>query len=282
MKDLRYIHVENNTEIPEHKKELVDVFRKMGNNFNDKFKILRTNKKEYDKFKKNKWTIFKDNFLILVDYQCHICENRIDIHHDIDHFRPKKHYWWLAFDYKNYMIYCKLCNITYKKNIFPLFVDNQIDYEIKNRITFEKRTELDDEKPLTFNPNYNNPVEIFDVEFIAKTDIRVGVVKIKPKKDLNLDSYMYAKAKTTINIFNLNNENTELKNTQKDVRKIIMESNFKNLKNLAKLKKKFIKKPNKQNKIFYENELKKLNLETTKNGLQLLIEKGNFEIPTFL
>ncbi len=286
MKDLRYLHEVNKTEIPENKKGTVEKFRKKGEEFNEKYKYLSEDKDEYDKFRKksntNKWSVFKKVFLKLTDYKCPICEKAVDKYDDIDHYRPKNHYWWLAYDYKNYMVYCELCNRAYKKELFPLFIDNQINNETKNLTTFDNRIELDKEKSLIFNPNFDNPNKLFEIEFVAQTDIRAGVVKIKPQKKLDKNTYLHAKAKTTIKLFNLNNDNNEIEEADKDFRQINMETNFKDLINLAKRKNKLKEESTLQNMKFYKNEQKILNKEKAKNGLQKLIENGNFEIPNFI
>ena len=39
---------------------------------------------------------------------------------DVEHYRPKSKYWWLAYCYDNYLASCQLCNQKYKKAKFPL------------------------------------------------------------------------------------------------------------------------------------------------------------------
>lgn len=39
---------------------------------------------------------------------------------DVEHFRPKSRYWWLAYDFGNYYLACNPCNRQYKKDAFPL------------------------------------------------------------------------------------------------------------------------------------------------------------------
>ena len=40
---------------------------------------------------------------------------------DVEHFRPKSKYWWLAYCYENYLYSCQMCNQRYKKAEFPIF-----------------------------------------------------------------------------------------------------------------------------------------------------------------
>lgn len=41
-------------------------------------------------------------------------------HGDVEHFRPKSVYWWLALCIDNYTYSCQICNQTYKGNEFPV------------------------------------------------------------------------------------------------------------------------------------------------------------------
>jgi hypothetical protein len=41
-------------------------------------------------------------------------------HGDVEHFRPKSHYWWLAYCYDNYVFACQLCNQSFKGDEFPV------------------------------------------------------------------------------------------------------------------------------------------------------------------
>lgn len=39
---------------------------------------------------------------------------------DVEHYRPKSVYWWLAYSYENYLASCTLCNQAFKKDFFPI------------------------------------------------------------------------------------------------------------------------------------------------------------------
>lgn len=41
-------------------------------------------------------------------------------HGDVEHFRPKSVYWWLALCIDNYTFSCQICNQSYKGNEFPV------------------------------------------------------------------------------------------------------------------------------------------------------------------
>ena len=54
--------------------------------------------------------------------KCAYCEANTAVvaHGDVEHFRPKSVYWWLALCVDNYVFACQLCNQTYKKKHFPI------------------------------------------------------------------------------------------------------------------------------------------------------------------
>jgi hypothetical protein len=54
--------------------------------------------------------------------KCAYCEASTETvaHGDVEHFRPKSIYWWLAFCYDNYLFACQLCNQTHKGDNFPI------------------------------------------------------------------------------------------------------------------------------------------------------------------
>jgi hypothetical protein len=54
--------------------------------------------------------------------KCAYCEapTAVVAHGDVEHFRPKSVYWWLAYCYENYLFSCQICNQSFKKDDFPL------------------------------------------------------------------------------------------------------------------------------------------------------------------
>jgi uncharacterized protein (TIGR02646 family) len=54
--------------------------------------------------------------------KCAYCEAATSVvaHGDVEHFRPKSVYWWLAYCYDNYLFACQICNQVYKGNEFPV------------------------------------------------------------------------------------------------------------------------------------------------------------------
>ena len=64
----------------------------------------------------SKWSITKDQLLIETHNKCAYCESDITTvsYGDVEHYRPKSVYWWLAYVYDNYLASCAICNQRFK------------------------------------------------------------------------------------------------------------------------------------------------------------------------
>jgi uncharacterized protein (TIGR02646 family) len=102
---------------------------------------------------------------ILQNGKCFLCESRIRhiSYENVEHFRPKGGvqqgekdklspigYFWLAYEWSNLFLSCPVCNISYKRNFFPLENPN-------DRATTDDLGDLSKEKPLFINPETENP-----------------------------------------------------------------------------------------------------------------------------
>lgn len=74
------------------------------------------------KFDSSKWKRAKPQLRAETAGKCAYCEASTDAvaHGDVEHFRPKSVYWWLAYCYDNYLFACQICNQTYKGDRFPI------------------------------------------------------------------------------------------------------------------------------------------------------------------
>jgi Pyruvate/2-oxoacid:ferredoxin oxidoreductase delta subunit len=74
-------------------------------------------------FKSNYWKAAKPATKSDSFDKCAYCESPTAVvaHGDIEHFRPKSEYWWLAYTYHNYCFCCQICNQSYKSDNFPIF-----------------------------------------------------------------------------------------------------------------------------------------------------------------
>jgi len=68
------------------------------------------------------WTKAKKSLRSESHGKCAYCESDTEkvAHGDVEHFRPKSIYWWLALCVDNYNFSCQLCNQTYKSDEFPV------------------------------------------------------------------------------------------------------------------------------------------------------------------
>ncbi len=73
-------------------------------------------------FKSSRWKPAKPQLLKESHGKCAYCEadTKVVAHGDVEHFRPKTKYWWLAYCYDNFLYSCQICNQTFKSNHFPI------------------------------------------------------------------------------------------------------------------------------------------------------------------
>lgn len=81
--------------------------------------------------------------------KCAYCECRVrTAYNDVEHYRPKRDYYWLGHDWNNLLYACNECNRTYKKHFFPLRDETARDLQHQN---------ITNEEPLIVNPAFENP-----------------------------------------------------------------------------------------------------------------------------
>jgi hypothetical protein len=73
--------------------------------------------------KNSYWKNAKKQLKKEANEKCAYCEaaTAVVAHGDVEHFRPKSIYWWLAYCYDNYLFSCQICNQSYKGDSFPIF-----------------------------------------------------------------------------------------------------------------------------------------------------------------
>ncbi len=101
--------------------------------------------------------------------KCALCESKIShiAHGDVEHFRPKAGhrqepedtlsqpgYYWLAYDWSNFLFCCQLCNQVFKGNLFPL-----ADPAHRAKSHHE---DIDGENPLLINPAIEDPARFIE------------------------------------------------------------------------------------------------------------------------
>jgi hypothetical protein len=74
-------------------------------------------------FRSTVWKAAKPQLKLESGGKCAYCESPTDTvaHGDVEHFRPKSKYWWLAYCYDNYVYACQICNQVHKGDEFPIY-----------------------------------------------------------------------------------------------------------------------------------------------------------------
>ena len=72
-------------------------------------------------FSRNVWKTAKPQLLRESHGKCAYCESPTDVvsYGDVEHYRPKSKYWWLAYCLDNLLASCALCNQRFKGGAFP-------------------------------------------------------------------------------------------------------------------------------------------------------------------
>ena len=67
------------------------------------------------------WGKAKPQLLVESNDKCAYCETPTAVvdFGDVEHYRPKSLYWWLAYCLDNYLVSCAICNQKFKSNKFP-------------------------------------------------------------------------------------------------------------------------------------------------------------------
>lgn len=155
-------------------------------------KGFRQGKHEFDS---DVWKAAKKQLKAESHGKCAYCEADTNVvaHGDVEHFRPKSVYWWLAYCYDNYLYSCQICNQVYKGDNFPVggtplaldpplpdpFPDGLSDDELRTLVSRFAPDPLEDEFGLPMQaflaatrrekPHLPNPYEADPEPFFAWT-----------------------------------------------------------------------------------------------------------------
>ena len=68
------------------------------------------------------YEVAKEALAAMQQLKCCYCEKREEQakYRDVEHYRPKAHYWWLAWTWENLLFACIDCNRERKRESFPL------------------------------------------------------------------------------------------------------------------------------------------------------------------
>ena len=135
-------------------------------------------------FNSNRWKPAKEQLFAETGGKCAYCEAPTlpVAFGDVEHYRPKNSYWWLAYCYDNYLASCQLCNQRFKRDDFPIqnqkmqapiIRRNTTDNFITTQVGIIAPDPLDaaqvsafvrlhqEERPLLLNPYFDDPAEYF-------------------------------------------------------------------------------------------------------------------------
>lgn len=138
------------------------------------------------KFVETRWKVVKSQLRKESYEKCAYCEVPYSTvaYGDVEHYRPKSIYWWLAYNYDNYLVSCQICNQTFKSDNFPIKNTSIIEPNILSSTTDQEIIDLsgkcspdplDDsgmllsefinqhnqERPYLINPYFDNPEDYY-------------------------------------------------------------------------------------------------------------------------
>ena len=171
---------------------------------------------EKHEFNSDIWKKAKQQLLVETFDKCAYCEapTAVVAYGDVEHYRPKSKYWWLAYCVDNYLVSCAICNQRFKKDKFsfknskmkaPTVRSNTTDSRLQALSetlvpdpldTDEVSTFLNlhhQERPFLINPYIDKPEDFFawqadttieEVELIARPDNAEAEDYVAAAKDI--------------------------------------------------------------------------------------------------
>lgn len=86
-----------------------------------------------EEIKKKHWKNAKPQLKREASGKCAYCEAQADTtaHCDVEHFRPRSRYWWLAYCWDNWLFSCQICNEVYKGDQFPIAGHRMVEWDLR-------------------------------------------------------------------------------------------------------------------------------------------------------
>jgi len=162
-------------------------------------KFLRGEIKPKKRFKSSFWKSAKNRLKKESNEKCAYCETRFSVtgFGDVEHYRPKSIYWWLAYSYNNYAVSCQVCNQSFKRNRFPILgnrlaepqvtaqstddelddLSGKLDIDLKDISDIDLNTFVfshEAEDPLIFHPYYDEAKDSYAYKIsVSKKEIEI-------------------------------------------------------------------------------------------------------------
>ncbi len=114
-------------------------------------------------------TVVKNRLKVIFKSKCAFCETNTHAgaHKDVEHYRFKKHYYWLGYEWTNLLLSCQICNRDFKGADFPL--ENESNRVVSHPLNITGELDLNlchilcaplvAENPLLLHPAIDNPKE---------------------------------------------------------------------------------------------------------------------------
>lgn len=184
---------------------------------------IKKGNQEKHKFSSN-WSPCKKQLHLESHQKCAYCEapTTLVAYGDVEHYRPKSKYWWLAYCYDNYLASCTLCNQKYKKAKFEVLNDQAEAPVVKANDSLTKLKQMakkvtpdpheeakgqswsqyrkmhEKERPLLLNPYLDDPKDYFAWK-VSHTQRRVELVPLDSQIELHVKMVDAAKKDYGIN-----------------------------------------------------------------------------------
>lgn len=172
----------------------------------------------------------KDKLNSLYLHKCAYCEDHAEQTH-VDHYRPKKDYYWLAYSWDNLLCGCPTCN-QFKTNEFsikgrkaapPKTSDDLSDINIRSSQKYDQQ-----EKPMLLNPERDklNDVFLFDMGGHIRgnndrADYTIGTCHLDRKELVDsrrkiVDDYRKAIEAELLNAFSVDDQKSAIRVLTRD------------------------------------------------------------------
>jgi uncharacterized protein (TIGR02646 family) len=121
----------------------------------------------------------KNKLKVIFKHKCAFCETNTHAgaHKDVEHYRFKTHYYWLAYEWTNLLLACQICNRDFKKIQFPL--ENEANRQTTHPLSITGTLERNEchilsdrfvaETPLLLHPALDNPSD--HLRFLANGSV---------------------------------------------------------------------------------------------------------------
>ncbi len=185
----------------------------------NEYELLETKKEKDYCYKKSKTQLEKQFYK-----KCAYCETKFTEYTQIEHYRPKSKYYWLAYEWSNLLPSCEKCNNA-KSNKFPLINKKKT---VKKPNLINKKIDLSkckadvfpliNEKPFILHPKIDNTQEYLDFK-IDENYTGIEIIGTDKIEDLEFTG----RGEATINICKLNRPELKIDRYNKVIKDVVDE-----------------------------------------------------------